>query len=1159
MTHRLFLRRTTVVLAATVLSLSILSGCGIFKKRQANAKIEEVQASLDAVRARGADRYLPNLYNQASSMLNNARGGVDGGTYDDAIANAENAAGVVSQIESQVDMKRQEVEAKKAQLIDLQGKINQTVESVQTIGPERTDVTQGAEELNNFIQQVQTAQAQVSEGESGYDNALMKANAFLSTATQALAELEVSKSKQLLQDIQDAWGRAQSVEVLDYVDAAKDVPQEIETIQSLIAQGKGREVLQQYSGLPDTIAQYEDRAREDRANAQIDRAQRLIEIAEKEPDASLDGIESAKSALEEAREALQEGNYANAFNAAGRSLETARAEVQFLESDLQDQIDQLAARLEESLKWETPKLAGETYEEALTSLDKARDNMKEILFTEAQSSIDQGSLKAEEAIAAARQIGLNQRIETESENLKQTQEIGAFTYLRDEYQAIQDLIAEAKTQVSRTSYDEAELTLDEVNNRILGLETKLQELAQSKLADAEAAYQEAVDAESAKYAEDLLSKTSTVMDDARSAAAQANWKDAIQAANEALESASSASSQSYRLRTDELQPEAEEELAMSQEAGAAGYAADIYNQALAAKEHSGVAYSNDNFKTALQELTQARDLGVKARNHMIESAQKAVDSAIDAQGNDYEQQLLGEALASLADAREKMKSSNYTDSLSAARVAKEKAETAETRTWEARAKTSIADLNKKRADAETGRGPTYAEEEFGKMARTLKEAEADFAAGNFKEAYQASDRGHQEADQVFARLKDEARLVRGDYDRQVALLKTFVEEDTGRAFLEQATLRLGRIDDAILNEDLGRAFALYEEGDREVTSQIQAIKVININNKISNLKARVQEDQANGLFQFVDTTADEYMAQLNGVEYDPELDRLKPNQDLYTEAIRELARYESELDRMKDRAISNVETRIQRVRTDIDNAREIGARDLVKAVFDSAVDSYEKTRDLLYVIRNNLESETPANFVTLGNQLGQAESQAAQLNQTVIGQRNSVDYLRDLILWTYDMTRYLDQWYPIEELGYQMIMIAEPTSAVDSYSEMQTGISAADLLTEAERLYDRISPITPPPDQAQLHALALASFKKFLESADGFYRYGQYSRYPKSQREGFLYQAFTHLEELHLMNERLMVAILRQVRDYDLVDFERELADEFKAFKTYLRRDKTAK
>ncbi|MCA9415222.1 MAG: hypothetical protein KC917_03090, partial [Candidatus Omnitrophica bacterium] len=93
----------------------------------------------------------------------------------------------------------------------------------------------------------------------------------------------------------------------------------------------------------------------------------------------------------------------------------------------------------------------------------------------------------------------------------------------------QDLIAEAKTQVSRTSYDEAELTLDEVNNRILGLETKLQELAQSKLADAEAAYQEAVDAESAKYAEDLLSKTSTVMDDARSAAAQANWKDAIQA------------------------------------------------------------------------------------------------------------------------------------------------------------------------------------------------------------------------------------------------------------------------------------------------------------------------------------------------------------------------------------------------------------------------------------------------------------------------------------------------------------------------------------------------------------------------------------------------------------------------------------------------------
>ncbi len=1159
MTYRFILRKTPVALLAAVLTLALLSGCGIFKKRQANAKIEEVQQSFDAVRSQGADRYLPQLFTQASQLLGNAQSGVQNGTYDEAIASAENAAGVIDQINSQINSKRQEIESKKSQLIELQNQITDTVERIKVIGPERSDLIEGSEELNGFIQQVQNAQAQVSDTEVGYDAALMRAAGFLSGATQALSELEVSKSKKLLQDIGDAWARAQSVEVERYVDSAKSVDETIGSIQGMIAEGKGREVLEAFSGFPEMIAQYEDQAREKRANAQIDRAQRLIEIAEGEPDASLDGIESAKSALEEAREALQEGSYANAYNAAGRSLEAARTEVQFLETDLKDQISQLEGRLEESLMWDTPKLAQQTYDDALAQLDQSKRDLEEILFGETQSSIDQGSLLIEEAIAAAREIGLNERIAEEEDKLKETQEIGAFTYLRDEYQAIQDLLGEAKVQVSRTSYDDAELTLDEANTRILGLETGLQELTQSKLAQAEEAYTEAVDAESQEYAEDLLNDTSRVMDDARSGAAQGNWKDAIQSADEAYDLALKASSQSYQLRTDNLQPEAEKELSRSQSAGAARYAADVYNRALAAKEHSTVAYSQGDYKTALNELTHARDLALQARNFMIESAQAAVDSALAAKGNDHEQELLGQSLAALADAREKMKSENYDESLAAARKAKDNAISAETKTWEARARTSIAQLNEEVARAVESRGPSYAEGEYSTLARTIKEAESQFANGSFEEAYQSADLGHQEADQVFARLGDEARLVRGNYDRQVALLKTFIEEDTGRAFLEQSTLRLGLIDEAILNEDLGRTFALYEEGDKEVTSQIQAIKVININNKVAALRSRIQADQANGLFQFVDTTSDEMANKVNSVEYDPELDRLKPNQDYYVETIRLLARLESELEQLNSRAMANVDTRIQRVRTDIDNAREIGARDLVQGVFDSAVDSYERTRDLLYVLRNNLSSESPANLVELGSQLQQAEAQASQLNDTVISQRNSVDYLRDLILWTYDMTRYLDQWYPIEELGYQMIITADPSSAADSYAEMQSGIHVGDLLKEAERLHQRISPITPPSDQATLHGLALHSFSTFLGCAEGFYRFGQFSRYPRLQREGFLGGAFTQLEELHLLNDRLMVAILRQVKSYNLVDFERELADEFKAFKTYLRRDKTSK
>ncbi len=290
MTYRGFLRRTPIALAALVLTLSLLSGCGIFKKRQANAKIEAVQQSLDAARSQGADRYLPQLFAQATQLIGGAQSGVQNGTYDEAIMNADSAVGVIDQINAQINGKRQEIEGKKAQLIDLQNRITDTVERIKFIGPEQTDLIAESENLNGFIQQVQSSQVQVSEGETGYDAALMRAQGYLGSATASLSELEISKSKLLLKEIEDAWARAQSVEVLKYIEEAGEIEQKIPAIQGMVAEGKGREVLEQFSNLPQAITGFEDQAREKRAIAQIDRAQRLIEIAEKEPDGKIQSV-----------------------------------------------------------------------------------------------------------------------------------------------------------------------------------------------------------------------------------------------------------------------------------------------------------------------------------------------------------------------------------------------------------------------------------------------------------------------------------------------------------------------------------------------------------------------------------------------------------------------------------------------------------------------------------------------------------------------------------------------------------------------------------------------------------------------------------------------------------------------------------------------------
>lgn len=156
------------------------------------------------------------------------------------------------------------------------------------------------------------------------------------------------------------------------------------------------------------------------------------------------------------------------------------------------------------------------------------------------------------------------------------------------------------------------------------------------------------------------------------------------------------------------------------------------------------------------------------------------------------------------------------------------------------------------------------------------------------------------------------------------------------------------------------------------------------------------------------------------------------------------------------------------------------------------------------------------------------------------------------------MTRFLDDWYPIEQLGQQMIRTAASDSRVDAYREFQIDIDARRLLTESERLAERVRIVNPPAEMQSLHQLALLSFNKFVEAADGFYRYGLYSRYPERLRDRYLSHAFASLERLHGMNETLLIAIMKKVKAFGLVEIERDLSNELATFTTYLQRDKTA-
>lgn len=1156
--HRMTGRRGRVLAALLLIPALSLSGCGFYKKMQANKKNTEVEGKLAEIQAQEANRYLPDLFTAASKALNDSRASVEAGEYDQALSLGDQALGTIEQINGQLPQAKAIVQQKRQELTNVQNRIVNVVEQIKIIAPEETALVERSTGVEGQITQLQQAQVQVPDGEQGYNATLLVARAFLTEATSSLAAFEKDRAERLLGRIRDVWTRANELDVRKYVPEAERVPDEIAAAEALIASASFRAVLNQYTPLEQDITRYAEAARQARAEARIEQAERLIELAEQEPGASLDRIDDAKTAVDQAVTLLREGNYDNAYISADSAISTARTEVQALESSIADQVKQLEIRLEESLKWETPKIASEEYNQALTHLQAAKDALQEIRFSDSQTSIDAGNVSIEEAIGLARSVGLSIRLREAENALLASEDKGAYTYLQDEYRAIQTLITDASGEVEIGKYDEAETTVAEAENRTRGIEDGLRELAQARVDQAEARVEEAVTAEAGELAADELTEAREVLEESRNKAATGAWREAIEAGDQASERALAAAQAAYQIRGEELTPNAAAEIENARKAGAASYAADILNRAIDALEKSKTAAGSGDYKTALAEAQLAYDGAIEARRNQITKAQAAADSAIAAQAPDYDSARMAAALEALTQAKEKMEAADYAASLELARTAEQQALESETETWKIRASNAIAELTTRLSEADASRAPTYAKEEFQKATQTLSQASARFSASAFREGFELADQGKGEAEQVFAKLNDEVQLVRSEYNELVNLLKSFVQDDFGTQLHSEAVLRLGSLDDAILKNDLTRAFGLYEEGMDTVQKQTVAVKLHNVNAQKEVLTAQIAEADQAGLFQFSNVSAESLRQELVKAEFDPVLDRLKPDANVYRETLRLLAQVESELARLREAAIANADIRVQKIRTDIDNAREIGARGLVPGVFDSAVDTYERARDMIYLLRTDLEGTQTVTFLTLGEQIRAAEAQAAALNQSAIGRRNSVDYMRDLILWSYDMTRFLDQWKPVESMGKEMILTAAPTSQIDSYDEFQTEIKARQLLLEAERLYERVRLVQPPAAEAAVHATAVRSFATFVRAADGFHKFGLYTRYPTRMRERFLAEAFATMEQLHMFNAELLLQILTQVRVYELNDFERDLSEELMAFGNYLRREKAA-
>ena len=1099
-----------------VLCLLVLSGCGVWKKYTANSQIKKVDKKVEEAKAAEANKYVSDVFKEATDALASARSLVGQKQYDNAIQKAQES-------ESKLTLAINKVASAKA---NLQGKIKEIDEIHEKVKNYITKAEEGGaldiapdtlQEAKNGLEQIpkqlNEARRLAEQKVENYETVKANANAVLAIAQKAYNATLREQAAVITPNMKELAATAEEIDLITYLpEIYNQILAEMDKYRLAMEEENYEEAVNTANTLMPEFEKAIVSGKQLRASDHINQATLAIENA-KEMGGLTYAPEYLQNAMENVTEAkvkLNEGAYDESYSLAVQSYENTQlclSELEKLAEELLVEVkDAIEITKEEGAEQYAPELFTQgktTYGEA--SLTLTQGNIRESLDlgSKAKKLIDD-ALNKTKMLIAKELIGVCESI------IKTAIDQGASDYTREQLAETDNYLNKAREMFRQKEYMKVHEPALEARKLGLTMMEMLNARARSELDAARSSYGKAVVAEAETYAPDKLQKADELIVEGESAFSKEEIKKSLTLAKEAQKVAWDAEQQSYRLRTDAKQSDARKAIEVAETAGARVHSPKFFNQSLTALQNSEGLYGEEKYYDALQASQQSLDLAQYSRLRIIKDAEKFSQSALAAEAETYAGDVIKESLMELSKAKTLMESKNYSESNELAQIALDKALTAEKISWRLRSDDLVKQNDELVNKLMNNKALEKVEASYAESIRVLALAKADYEVESFKSSYEKLVEAQTKLQSTWEELRQVGKASIAAMNRKINDMGFLVLDQFGT---QEKTLLIDYIPKAQLlldKNELGPLFDLETEFTVQMSASTDKLKTHNMEVMIADIDSMITKHETSRLTLFIPEQTADLRSQLSAQK-----DRIG-ELGQYEDILNNLDSIKNEVMGMSavgERAIDNRITGLQRK---LNQALQNEADRLVPKDYENALIAYKEVP----VDISDVES-----YQDLYNKIVHAEEladKASQFAQTRIEEEAYKELLKSYII---DTNALLSGFSGVTDQGYRFFLVSKPSEQVNIYRELQRELPASAFYKRAVLLNDKINQVNPPKTLTSLHNLGLDTFKELVSTADNFQKFGMYNRYDESTRAGFIKTAYDHLatlkENLQLLDQIL--------------------------------------
>jgi hypothetical protein len=1090
----------------------LFSGCGYFQKSAVNSAIKKVQEEMEQARGKEADRYGFGLFNEAQSLISQAQNDVEAGNYDEAEAKVQEASGKVKLAIEQTPGRRQEIQKKKKQIEDMQQEMLMTLEKAEN-SPSRSvaeaEITQARESFTQLQQEIQALFNKRQQEIEEYDQMLAQVQQVQASIQQAYDLTLADSANSLAQSINDQMGVFNELEPMVYLpDRAEAVTAAMDEFQSLMDQRKFEQAIEAGQNLQSELDSAIPAASQARAEKSIEQAEaQLVQATELGGmQLAAEQLEAGREALSNARTQLAASEYDAAYNLALQALGSADVAIEEIKSDIDQQISQLQNKVTEAEEAGADRFAPQALDSSKALLSQAFSQLSEGNYEQARQLQMDAAVQVERAFTEAKKGQAREKLQRVESVIEQCISQAAPKYVPESFQVANDKLKEAQTLFSREEFVEVHPVADLAENLAYKTLADLQELAGQRIEQANSQVVAAEEAQAEQYAPELLQQARVSLRKAETELASEQLKRSLEASDQSREQGRQAESKTYRLRTDEKMEEVKQERQLAIDSGAREHSSAIFLSAAQSEKESNEKYSDGQYEQALAAATESAQSYKNARMSKIQAAQSAQRSAVEAKAGEYDPEILSQAESTLSTAILAMEDKNYVESNQSADQARRLAAQAERTTWMKRAEAEIAQWEAAQAKARQN----YAEEKAPDLLARSKdfgvEAKAEFTVQSYKPAYDMAVKAMEKIEEIEDKLGSEAQSTLARMKSRVDKLTPLVVDEFGRQRLGTLIQLSGQAARAETENNYQVVFSVEDQFETQAGVVESELKTHKIQYQKEQIQASLAEYASRGLTNFLPEQMEEIRTSLAEIGVMADEGTESEEGMTFDEASSRLDALVARVERIPQMADAEIEKTVAEIQSQLTEARQADAPNLIPEQYNEAVDSYSKML--------NYPRGEGGNYQELHQLLVRAKEQAAEAYAQTNHAIDVQNYREVIQSYIKEMNSLLTSFSTVTDFDKRLLVAASSTKQTDVYRELQREITANTLFQRSKLLLDRARQLNAPDTEKHLNELILKTFGELVEMADYFERFGQYDKYDKELRDRFVLQAYDKLENV---------------------------------------------